>query len=234
MNTSDFDVVRVQPLFSNLSESNFDRVVEMAQARSYPKGRMIFQRGDQADYFYVVLDGWVKIFRQTPDGDEAMLNIFSRGDMMAESAAFLGAGYPVSAEVVEDCRLVALESKRIISMVKEDPDFAMSMFASMSRHLHFLVHEIECLKTRTASQRLIGFLLRHCLKDSGSCVFELPYDKNLIATRLGIQPQSLSRLLCRLREFGVTTEQNAVHIEDIDRLREFVPEDEDIPERTSA
>lgn len=234
MNTSDIDVVKIQPLFSNLPDSIFNRVIETAQARSYPKGRMIFQRGDRADYFYVVLDGWVKVFRQTPDGDEALLNIFSRGDMMAEAAAFMGAGYPASAEVVDDCRLVALESKRVISMVKEDPNVALSMLASMSRHLHFLIHEVECLKTRTASQRLIAFLLRRCLNESGPCVFELPYDKNLIATRLGIQPQSLSRLLGRLREFGVTTEQNAVHIEDIARLREFVPEDEDVPEKSRA
>lgn len=234
MNTSDIDVVRVQPLFSNLPEAMFNRVVETAQARSYPKGRMIFQRGDQADYFYVVLDGWVKVFRETPDGDEALLNIFSRGDMLAEAAAFMGAGYPASAEVVDDCRLVALESKRVISMIKEEPDVALSMLASMSRHLHYLIHEIEGLKTRTASQRLIGFLLRRCPSESGPCVFELPYDKNLIATRLGIQPQSLSRLLGRLREFGVTTEQNAVHIKDISLLREFAPDEEDIPERTSA
>lgn len=234
MHTSDIDIVKIQPLFSNLSDSIFNRVIETAQARSYPKGRMIFQRGDSADYFYVVLDGWVKVFRQTPDGGEALLNIFSRGDMMAEAAAFMGAGYPASAEVVDDCRLVALESKRVISMVKEDPDVALSMLASMSRHLHYLIHEVECLKTRTASQRLIEFLLRRCPKESGSYVFELPYDKNLIATRLGIQPQSLSRLLGRLREFGVTTEQNAVHIEDITRLREFVPEEEDVPQRTSA
>ena len=234
MNTSDMDVVKVQPLFSNLSEVMFNRVVETAQARTYPKGRMIFQRGDQADYFYVVLDGWVKVFRQTPDGDEALLNIFSRGDMMAEAAAFMGAGYPASAEVVDDCRLVALDAKRVISMVKGEPDAALSILASMSRELHFLIHEVECLKTRTASQRLIGFLLRRCLKESGPCIFELPYDKNLIASQLGIQPQSLSRLLARLREFGVTTEQNTVHIVDVARLREFVPEDEDVPERTSA
>lgn len=212
----------------------FNRVAETAQARAYPKGRMIFQRGDQADYFYVVLDGWVKVFRETPDGDEALLNIFSRGDTIAEAAAFMGAGYPASAEVVDDCRLVALESKRVISMIKEEPDVALNMLASMSRHLHFLIHEIEGLKTRTASQRLIGFLLRRCPNETGPCVFELPYDKNLIATRLGIQPQSLSRLLGRLREFGVSTNQNTVHIDDIARLRDFIPEEEDVLERTSA
>tara|TARA_R110000772_G_scaffold264038_1_gene384214 strand:+ start:7086 stop:7832 length:747 start_codon:yes stop_codon:yes gene_type:complete len=227
VDVSDLEIVRGQPLFSNLPEGMFERLTENVQPRAYPKGRMIFQRGDPADYFYVVLEGWVKVFRHTPDGDEALLNIFSGGDMFAEAAAFMGAGYPASAEVVDDCRLIALESKRFISTVQEHPNIALSMLASMSRHLHHLIYEVERLKTRTASQRLIEFLLRRCRAEKGPCVVELPYDKNLIAARLGMQPESLSRLLNRFREFGVITEQNAVHIEDVARLREFCPVDED-------
>ena len=77
VDVSDLAIVRGQPLFSNLPEGMFERLTENVQPRAYPKGRMIFQRGDPADYFYVVLDGWVKVFRHTPDGDEALLNIFS-------------------------------------------------------------------------------------------------------------------------------------------------------------
>lgn len=235
MNTDDFELVRGQPLFSDLPEELFERLTENAQSRSYPKGRLLFQRGDPSDYFYVVLDGWLKLTRSTPDGDEALINVFSRGDMVAEAAAFMGSGYPASAEIVEDCRLIVLESKRFVSLTTEHPEMALNMLASVSRHLHFLVYEVECLKTRTALQRLISFILRRCRGHSGSCVVELPYDKNLIADRLGIQPQSLSRLLGRLRHLGVTTENNTVKIADVNRLRDYVPEeDEDYFGRTVA
>lgn len=235
MNTVDLDLVRGQPLFSDLPDELFSRLTETAQARSFPKGRVLFQRGDPSDYFYVVLDGWLKLTRNTPDGDEALLNVFSRGDMVAEAAAFMGSGYPASAEVVDDCRLVVLESKRFVSLTNEYPEMALNMLASVSRHLHFLVYEVECLKTRTALQRLISFILRRCRGQTGSCEVELPYDKNLIADRLGIQPQSLSRLLGRLRHLGVTTENNTVKIADVSRLRDYVPdEDDDLQERTVA
>lgn len=224
----ELEIVKGQPLFASLSNAQFDRLTENVQSRSYPKGRMIFQRGDPADYFYVVLDGWVKVFRQTPDGDEALMNLFSRGDMFAEAAAFLGTGYPASAEVVEDCRLLALESKRFVACVEGDPEMALNMLASMSRHLHFLVHEVERLKTRTASQRLIEFILNRCRAKSGPCVVQLPYDKNLIAARLGMQPESLSRLLNRFRDLGVTTDQDKIHIADVARLRDFCPQDENL------
>ena len=225
----DLEIVKGQPLFSGLPDDVLARLVENSQPRTYAKGRMIFQRGDQANFFYVILGGWVKVFRQTPDGDEALLCLFSRGDMFAEAAAFMGTGYPASAEVVEESRILALDSRRVISTVQEDPSIALNMLASMSRHLHFLVHEVERLKTRTASQRLVEFILNHCRTDSGPCVVQLPYDKTLIAARLGIQPESLSRLLNRFREFGVTTDQDTVHIEDVARLRDFCPQEENFP-----
>jgi CRP-like cAMP-binding protein len=235
LETGDFDVVKGQPLFSGLSDDTLQRLVENSQPRIYPKGRMIFQRGDQAGFFYVILEGWVKIFRQTPDGDEALLCLFSRGDMFAEAAAFMGTGYPASAEVVEDCRIIALDSRRVVSTVQDDPSIAMNMLASMSRHLHYLVHEVERLKTRTASQRLIEFILNRCRAESGPCQVQLPYDKTLIAARLGIQPESLSRLLNRFREFGVTTDQNTIHIADVARLRDFCPQEVELSgDRTVA
>lgn len=226
MNLQDLMIVRRQPLFSNLPEPVFDKLIENVIPRTYPKGRIVFQRGDPATYFYVVLDGWVKVYRDTPDGEEAILSMFSSGDMFAEAAAFMGMGYPASAEIVDESRLLAIESKRFTETVQTMPEIALNMMASMSRHLHTLVHEVERLKTRTACQRLVEFLLRRCRVQEGPAVVVLPYDKNLIAARLGIKPESLSRLLNKLRDQGVTTDQNMVKISEVRRLREFCPADD--------
>lgn len=212
----------------------FETLVQGVQPRPFPKGRVLFQRGDPADYFYIILDGWVKIYRDTAMGDHAVLGIFSRGDMFAEAAAFIGIGYPASAEVVEDARIVAIEAKRFTAIVELNPGAALNMLASMSRHLHRLVYEVERLKTRSASQRLVEFLLRRCHVTYGPAVINLPYDKNLIAARLGVQPESLSRLLNKLRDHGIETDANRVFVEDVARLREYCPVDEQEHERTVA
>jgi len=234
MDDDSIAIVRAQPLFSGLEEQLFQTIIQGAQIRSCPKGKMLFQRGDPAEYFYVILDGWIKIYRDTPNGDHAVLGIFSRGDMFAEAAAFIGAGYPASAEVVEDAQLVFIETKRFAATVEKHPATALNMLASMSRHLHRLVYEVERLKTRSASQRLVEFLLRRCHVSKGPAVVDLPYDKNLIAARLGVQPESLSRLLNKLREYGVTTDANRVFIDDVSRLLEYCPVDEQEHERTVA
>tara|TARA_R110000787_G_scaffold181008_2_gene293061 strand:- start:12258 stop:12968 length:711 start_codon:yes stop_codon:yes gene_type:complete len=235
MDEESFRIVRGQPLFSGLEPSLFDSLVAGAQPRTYPKGRLLFQRGDPADHFYIIFDGWVKLYRDTPNGDHVVLGVFSRGDMFAEAAAFVGTGYPASAEIIEDAKLLAVETKRFISVVESHPSASLNMLASMSRHLHRLVYEVERLKTRSASQRLVEFLLRRCQVMDGPAVIDLPYDKNLIAARLGVQPESLSRLLNKLRDYGVETNANRVLVADVARLREYCPVDEqEHEERTVA
>lgn len=227
-------IIRAQPVFSELSDELFDSMVFDAQVKKYPKGKLLFQRGDPAEFFYVILDGWVKVYRDAANGDHAILGVFSRGDMFAEAAAFIRAGYPASAEIVEDAHLVAIESKRFMSMVKNHPSAALNMLSSMSRHLHRFIYEVERLKTRSARQRLVEFLLRRCQGIEGATVIDLPYEKSLIAARLGVQPESLSRLLNKLRDYGVTTDSNRIYVEDVSRLREYCPVDEQDDEDSGA
>jgi len=168
-----------------------------------------------------VLDGWVKIYRDTVDGDEAVLGVFTTGETLAEAAAFLEHGYPASAQVVEDARLVPVFTEAMRHEIHVNPDIAMNMLASMSKRLHHLVIEVEQLKTCSATQRLVDFLLRRSEAREGTAVIFLPYDKTLISRRLGMQPESLSRIFSKLRELGVRTEQNRVVVEDMGRLLEY-------------
>jgi CRP-like cAMP-binding protein len=99
------------------------------------------------------------------------------------------------------------------------------MLASTSMHLHMLVQQIEQLKAHTGAQRVAEFLTSLCKVEQGSCKIGLPYDKALIAGRLGMQPESLSRAFSRLRQIGVHIEQNTALIDDIARLRLYAEED---------
>jgi len=105
------------------------------------------------------------------------------------------------------------------------PELGTAILAATFQHLHELVGQVERLKAQTGAQRVAEFLLDLCPADAGSCTVTLPYDKVLIAGRLGIKPESLSRAFARLREAGVTVRQNHAAIADINGLREFVEQD---------
>jgi CRP-like cAMP-binding protein len=91
----------------------------------------------------------------------------------------------------------------------------------MSRHLHSLVNQVEQLQTRSSAQRLAQFLVSLAPVEDGSAVIVLPYDKSLIAHRLGMKPESLSRAFARLRAQGVSADGNRVLVEDIFTLKEY-------------
>jgi len=221
MTDEDFGIIRGLTIFSRVSADKLEALLKGASPRSYPKGHLLFQQGDAADGFFVVLSGWVKLFRQTPRGDEAVIHILSRGECFAEAAVFLGGRYPASALVAEDARLIRISSQPFRQWIQSEPEIALGMLASLSARMHHLVNESEQLQTRSATERVADFILKRCPVRDGSAVIALPYDKSLLAARLAMKPESLSRVLAKLRRLGVRTENHRVIVTDVARLARF-------------
>ncbi len=221
MERQDIEILRRVPLFAGLDESQLGDLLRDVSIRDHPKGQLLFQQGDTADRFYVVLGGWVKIFRLTQDGDEAVMALFARGESFAEAAMFMGGQFPANAEVVEQARLLRVESGPFAKRLHAEPGIAVAMLASVSLRMHYLVGQIEQLQVRSGTQRVADFLLKLCSVEDGPTEIALPYDKSLIASRLGMKPESFSRSLARLRDLGVRTERSHVSISDAAALAEY-------------
>lgn len=221
MNPADLSILQSTRLFAALDAETLQSLLAGTLPRGYPKGQLLFQHGEPADAFYVVLDGWVKVFRATPSGEEAVFGVFARGETFAEAALFLGDIYPASAEVVEDARLLCVRGASFRDRLQRRPEICLSMLATMSLHLHQIIGQVEQLQTRSSAQRLADFLLGLCPVQEGSAVVTLPYDKSLIASRLGMKPESLSRALSRLKDLGVNSDGNRVVIADIGELVDY-------------
>lgn len=212
-------------LFNGLDQNTFDVILDDAVVHELTRGETVFLQGDKADAFYLVLDGWVKLFRLTPAGEEAIVNVFTKGQSFAEAAAFTGGRFPVSSEAVTDCRLLYIPVSRLFEKIKDQPEVGLALLASTSLHLHVLVQQIEQLKAHTGAQRVAEFLVELCPSSGDRCTIVLPYDKALIAGRLGMKPESLSRAFQRLRDYGVKVSSNKAEISDISLLRRLVDEE---------
>ncbi|MEZ5767744.1 MAG: Crp/Fnr family transcriptional regulator [Paracoccaceae bacterium] len=184
------------------------------------RGATIFSQDDPADAIYIVLDGWVKLFRIASSGTEAVVGVFTRGHSFGEAVALRKARYPVFAEAVTDGTLMRLDARELLKRTRL-PEVAIAMLTATYAHLHNFVAQIEQLKARTGPQRVAEFLLELTQSPVGSCSVELPYDKVLIAGRLGMKPESLSRAFTKLREQGVRIQQNSAEIDDVEGLRDL-------------
>ncbi|EAV41901.1 cyclic nucleotide-binding protein [Roseibium aggregatum IAM 12614] len=212
-------------LLKSFPQEICDMVLGMSSWRTYDRGETLFLHGETAQAIHIVMDGWVKLYRIAPNGGEAVVNVFAKGESFGEAVAFRGLAYPVSAEAVTACEVMRIPSTAVLEAMRKDPDIAVSVVASTFIHLHSLVSQLEQLKAQTGPQRVAEFLLELCEQESGSCEVTLPYDKFLIAGRLGMKPESLSRSFARLKFAGVRINRNHAEIKDIERLRAFSEED---------
>lgn len=221
MDEKDLKIVCGTRLFAGLDPEAVSSLLQGSAPRRHLKGQMLFEQGDPANTFYIVLAGWVKVFRPSVMGDEAVFGVFTVGETFGEAAMFIQGQFPAAAQVVEDARLIAVHSDVFRKRVQNDPDLAFEMLAAMSRHLHSLMNQVEQLQTRSSAQRLAQFLVSLAPVALGAAVVALPYDKSLIAHRLGMKPESLSRAFVRLRTQGVMTDGNRVMVGDVGQLRAY-------------
>ncbi|HEB79031.1 MAG TPA: Crp/Fnr family transcriptional regulator, partial [Rhodospirillales bacterium] len=190
LSQKDMEIIRRTPLFGGLSDAVLQRLLKDARVISEKRGKLLFMRGDVAERFFLLLEGWLKLFRDTPEGEQTVLAVFKPGDTVAEAAMFMERAYPASAEVVDDARLLVFPAQPFLTALREDSEVALKMLGALSKRLRGMVFHIEQLHARSTPQRLGGFLLTLSESVEGASVVRLPYDKSLVAARLGMKPES--------------------------------------------
>jgi CRP-like cAMP-binding protein len=221
----DLQIISRIAVFRGLKPQIVEMIVAPATATMLRPHDILFRQDDPAAAFYIMIDGWLKLYRVSLSGEETVIHILTKGDSFAEAVAFTGVNYPATAEAVSEARVVGIPANHIVRCIRESSDIALAMIASTSQHLHHLVQQVEGLKAQSGVQRVAEFLASLAPVNQGSCVIALPYDKVLIAARLGLKPESLSRAFGKLRSVGVAVHASHVAISEVGKLRQFAGDD---------
>lgn len=221
----EIDRIRELPLFAGLGAEALQGVLSDAVVRVRARRTRVFNQGDPVTHFFVVLTGWVKLYRVDPNGGEMVLEIFGPWESFAEGALYHQDGYPANAEMIEDGRLLEIPTASFLRRLRSDPDLALNILSTMAIRMKGFIRRIEQTGRQSTPQRVGAFLLKYCpasADGAGPCEVKLPYDKQLIAKRLDMKPESFSRAVAKLREQGVNVKGQVAKIEDVPRLRGFV------------
>ena len=211
--------VRGTPLFAQLSAQSFEQIGRSIRFLELERGTGLFNQDEPASLFFLVVEGWIKIFRTTPAGAEAVIGIFTRGQSFAEIAALANDNYPANAVAVSDVLLAEVPMQPIRDAITNDPQIALTMLASVSRHVRRLVDEIEQMKGLSGAQRVVEFIIQLSPAETGPSRIQLPYEKSIIARKVGIKAESLSRVFKNLRKHGITIENDTAIVDDVGLLR---------------
>jgi len=203
-NADILSLVRRIPLFGELTDSDIERVARYARERVLARGEVLFQRGDHPHGFYFVISGQIKLAFSSPQGTEKVVEIVGPMQSFGEAVLFLEHPYPVFAEALAETRLLHIGQAIVTELIEQDPSFSKKLLAGMAIRLHGLIQDVETYSLRSSTQRVIGYLLQQAEGDA-PCDIALPTSKQVIASRLNLSPETLSRIFHDLSENGLIT-----------------------------
>lgn len=228
MNTSDHSTstdaaLNSLPLFKEVSGKTVSKFISSARVRDYTKGTVLFLQDDPAEYFYLILSGWVKLYRHTSDGEEAVIDMLTENSVFGETSIIEDGYHSFGAVVTDSAKLISLPTSLLKTSIEEDNKLALAMLSSLSRHRVRQTKELEGMTLKNASQRIGCFMLRLCnASEEQDIKIKLPYDKSLIAARLGMKSETFSRALNKLRkETNIGIAGSIVTIPEIDDLSNY-------------
>jgi CRP/FNR family transcriptional activator FtrB len=221
------DLLREIPIFQDLEEAVRSRVAEVAELLSVPQDTVLCRQGEPADRLYILCKGQVALSNTAANGSNAVVEVVSPGGYFVLSTVLAGLPLLMSAHTATPSELVVVEAAGLLALLAEEPTLATSLMRAEAMDFQALVRQVCDLKLRTTAQRL-GCYLLELSRDSlaGPATLRLPFDKRLLAARLGCRQENLSRAFAALRSFGVETHGARVILHDIPSLRAYAEPDE--------
>jgi CRP-like cAMP-binding protein len=214
--------IQALPLFAGLDEGTLQDILKYARINDYSKGAMVFMQGEQASRFYIILEGWVKLFKGNAEGQESIFQVMSVGETLLETVIFNSAPFPVSAQAVDSVKLLSIPASIVREKLQNNKELAINMLSTVAGRSNALISQFEQLTLKTVTQRVGWFLLKLFLQNGERTKnLKLPYDKSLIAGYLGMKPETFSRTLQTLKEQGIDIERNAISLPDVFALCDF-------------
>lgn len=217
------DALRLTPFLGQVPTADLVQLVAHATRVSARAGEILFRQGDQPGNFYIVVSGHVVLFLDGEGDPSKIARVASRGESFGESCICCHAARLVTAQAFGRAELVAIPGAALQSLFCASPGLALGLISEVSMRLRGLVRQVTDLKMKSAAQRLGGYLLEVAATDAGPATIRLPFEKKLLASQLGMQPETLSRALFRLQGLGVRYNRahDAFSVQDMRTLRAF-------------
>nr|WP_299244324.1 Crp/Fnr family transcriptional regulator [uncultured Halomonas sp.] len=217
-------VVQV-PWFSHLPASTIDAMLASSRLQAIEHHEWLFHQDEAAEYLYVVLSGGVRLVRTSDDGRLATIRCAERGDTVGELSMLSNEPrYLYSAEALMRTEVLVLDLAQCWRYIDDNAECRAKFMLQLSGELTDRLEDMVLLTQGDALSRLIGFILRQLPEPPQlPGVVHLDTPKYLLAAQLAMTPETLSRLLTRLRESGaITVERQQLIVHDAKRLRKMM------------
>lgn len=217
MRDSDLEEIRDLALFRDMEPAHFQSLMRGAYHQTFPPQVTLIEEGQQADFLHVITEGAVEMFARWNDRETTMAIVRPVSTFIL-AACISDLPYLMSARTLMPSRIVMIPGADLRKVFASDPIFAQAIVRELATCYRSVVRHAKGLKLRASKERLAAYLIRQAGAPTGAARFQLPIEKRLLASYLGMTPENLSRALRLLRDDGVTVDGMRVEVRDLAKL----------------
>ena len=206
-------------LFRGTGQRQLSEMAVRSKVLHFRRGATVCAQGLCPPGIFALAYGQVKLAFRGAEGDERVVRIAGRADTFGLAVALLGLPLPYEAVALDDVMLVVIPAAVILAAVENDPRFMRTVITALAERTVTLLGEVQSGALQRGVQRLAIYLDSLALPNGSDGIFtvRLPTTKTVVASRLGVKKETLSRMLRELAQKGlITVEQREIAI--LDRL----------------
>jgi len=207
MTTVDRSLVANLPMFAGLAPAEQDELLREARSIRYPKGAAVFEQGAEANRFFVLLHGHLRVEKTTPQGQQTVVRYVSSGELFGVAQAMNLSHYPATAIAAVDSIALAWPSVSWARLIARYPSLASSALQTVGSRLQDTQARVIEISNEQGEQRVAHTLLR-LAKQAGRKVdngieIDFPISRQNVAEMTGTTLHTVSRILSAWESKGL-------------------------------
>ncbi len=193
-------------LFEGLDGDTLEALASAASHLAVRGEERIYWQGEFPNAYYHVVSGHVRRSLASPEGDEKIIDVVSAGQGFGLVELFGQAPYVSFAAATEESLLLCIRREVMMQAIAASPALSLRVMAAAAHRQAAFERDVAASFFHSGCRRLIDYLLRQAGKSfdpKGETVLQLPITKRLIAARIGVTAETLSRAFRELSEAGL-------------------------------
>ncbi len=194
-------------IFSDLNEEKLNALENRLINRKYTKGQVVFHKGDDSAGLYIIKKGRVKVFLPSTQGEEVILTILSKGEIIGELSLLDNTKRSATISVIEDSEFLYLSRKDFLNFLSSDFDAVLNVFSMITKRLKDTNDQLEesyFLDITSRIARKIIFLSKQFgIEENGIIRIGVKITQKDLASMIGATRESVNKQLNLLKKNGL-------------------------------